>query len=64
MDLSDAQMRQRALSRWEDEGGAPSRGRQEKVHSTGTSSALFLLTNASVAQLRVSAARLDHHVSD
>jgi hypothetical protein len=60
--LDLAQLRQKALSRWENEGGAPPGGHHESLQSTEAQSEGFPLTNAELAQLRVRIIALENTV--
>lgn len=63
LDLSDAlQLRQRALSRWENEGGAALGGHQEGVISGGVQSEVPPLSNAELVQLRIRVIALENLV--
>jgi len=60
-DLPDAlQMRQKALSRWDNEGGAAPGGRQERVIFGEVHSETPPLTNAELVQLRVRVIALEN----
>lgn len=60
LDLSE--QRQRALSRWENEGGAESRGAQESLSSREVQSQIPQLTNAELVQLRIRVIALENLV--
>jgi hypothetical protein len=60
-DLSDAlQLRQKALSSWDNEGGAAPAGHQEGVISGGAQSVVPELSNAELVQLRVRVIALEN----
>jgi hypothetical protein len=62
-DLSNAlQLRHRALSSWDNEGGAPSGGHQEGVLSSGAQAEVPPLRNAELVQLRIRVIALENLV--
>ena len=63
LDLSDAwQLRQRALSRWENEGGATLDGHQEGIRSGAAQFEVPSLTNTELVQLRIRVIALENLV--
>jgi hypothetical protein len=60
--LDPAQLRQRALSTWDNEGGAPLGGHQESLGSGAGQSEVPPLTNAELVQLRVRVIALENLV--
>ena len=60
-DLSDAlQLRQRALSRWDNEGGAPLDGHHDSLTSIGSPSEIPPLSNTELVLLRVRVIALEN----
>jgi hypothetical protein len=60
--LDPAQLRHRALSRWDNEGGATLGGHQEGLSSGAGQSAVPPLTNSELVQLRVRVIALENLV--
>jgi hypothetical protein len=60
--LDPAQLRQRALSRWDNEGGATPGGPQENLSSGAGQSEVPPLTNAELVQLRIRVIALENLV--
>jgi hypothetical protein len=60
--VNAAKMRQRALSRWDNEGGATLGDHQESISSAAAQSEVPPLTNAELVQLRVRVIALENLV--
>ena len=60
--LDLAQLRHRALSRWDNEGGAPLGGHNEGLHSAGAQCEVPPLTNVELVQLRIRVIALENIV--
>lgn len=60
--FDSAQLRHRALSRWDNEGGAPLGGHHEGLDPAGAHSEVPPLTNAELVQLRIRVIALENLV--
>ena len=60
--LNSAQLRHRALSRWDNEGGATLDGHQECISSAAAQSEVPPLTNSELVQLRIRVIALENLV--
>ena len=60
--LDLTQLRHRALSRWDNEGGAPPGGHQEGLHASGAQSEVAPLSNTELVQLRIRIIALENVV--